>query len=259
MKRTLLTESASIDDIKSQPYFSKFPDLRLLRGVRKDIDDIIHIPFRYRDKPLDTDVHLHNAVNEESITEFGLPIRNLIFATEHKENAAKYGSVYVIVPKGDKFRLFYHPNIEDMTGAYDAADADFMSRIMESAIEYMMELDIPNDVLDGMFSDYEDDILNAVRRIKIHTRNYGQEIEKSLYTNLKDDIDSDSAREISSMIADRIMEDVNDGIERVAREYVEGIEEATRDDEYTPSIDYPEIMLYAPDGVYLVQEYLFDD
>lgn len=54
-----------------------------------------------RDKPRNTNVQLHDMINDASITEVGVKIRNGLFCTTDEKQAKYYGSLVLVIPLRD--------------------------------------------------------------------------------------------------------------------------------------------------------------
>lgn len=89
----------------------------LYRGAIKRETWFISVPpSGARTKPLDTQLWIHNTINNVSDEHNGYKVRNGIFCTEVKDVAIGYGSnLYVIIPT-EKTVFFRHEYIGDLTG-----------------------------------------------------------------------------------------------------------------------------------------------
>ena len=72
------------------------------------------INISQREKPVDTSKIIHDLVNKESIEKFGVPIRNLLFASQSAEVSENYGSTITLVPLDDDYQFYYSDIVSDM-------------------------------------------------------------------------------------------------------------------------------------------------
>ena len=71
------------------------------------------LPLLKRTGPRDSSTIVHNAINDASEKRFGVPVRNLMFASNNSMATREYGSTYVVIPVG-QYRLFYSKIVEDL-------------------------------------------------------------------------------------------------------------------------------------------------
>ncbi len=274
MKIEMLCESVEIDDIKNQPYFDRFPEVLLYRGIRKNYDDIVELPFQFRTKPLDTASFIHDAINDVSQKIFNLPIRNLIFSYTVIEGTEGYGHPAIIVPKGDDFKLFYNPEVEDLT-AYEGLKADMIyERMWDSALQDFINMDYGNEIV-GDYWELEEAIQLAIEDVTFETTDMLKELYNHLSKTLasflqlvakKHDTDNErldelhdaiSNLDVATEVTQKFKELFEDFIERIASDYVDGVEEVDSEDDMDLS-NNPEIMIYAPDGFFVVPVEMMD-
>lgn len=264
----MLCESVSLDTVMNEPYFKHFSDVLLYRGVRSSYDEITEMPFKLRTKPLDSAKFIHDAINDESESRFGLPIRNLMFSYTEEEQAQGYGKVVVIVPKGDNFKLFYNYEIEDLTAQYMLKPDSVYERMWDDALQDYSNMDFSNEIA-GDNWELEEVIELAIEDVQFET----EQLLKELYSHLtktlpsklqlvadKHDIDRERLEQLHTIIEnDDIPEQVTARfkdmmvyfVERIVTEYLDGVEEVDDQDDMDLSTR-PEIMIYAPDGFYVV-------
>lgn len=269
MKYTMLSESIDYKEIKSQPYFDKFKKLRLYHGMKSELDEPTLIPFRYRNKSVDTPVEFHEAINEVSTEKFGVPIRNLKFLYGSARNVDAYGSPHIIIPKGD-FQLFTNPDTYDMTVEYNLdvrhsriyrnLFTSIVSNLKESITHYL--LDNQDDEDDEEPEVTIDDALEfkldkLLERFKPNISKYYNGDIRTMFTNyiidnIDDIVDDSMFKFIESNIGRIVNGTVALGIKNFAISYVDGIIEVQSDSDISSSDS--EFMLYAPEGMYVIPE-----
>lgn len=273
MKYHLLKESAEIDQVLNQPFMKQFNELRLFRGIRNtSFDDITLVPFRFREKPLDTNRILHDKINELSENQFDVPIRNLIFSYTDAENASIYGVVYMIVPAGNDYKLFNEPDINDMTAQLGAGE-NFMDQILEMTIDNFHTVGIIEDIQNGHVRKI---VENIMENLGFHTTDIKEEFYKFFTDNMKkfidvhakeNDLDEQELKEIVDYIknnnviyklSDMFGKLLDENIERMAEDYVNNIEEIDEDDDVNFD-NHPEIMIYSPSGFYVIPPEYFSE
>lgn len=282
MKYVMLKENDEelVDQILNQPFMKSFSELRLYRGLSKQNDEIMKVGFKFRESPKDTDKTLHDMINQESTRMFGVPIRNLMFTYPTIESAEKYGGVNMIVPIGDRFQMFYHPEIHDMTAALVAESDSLMERLIDGALDSIASLDAVNDATESeMIADAIDHVLGD---ISFETNNPRQEFKDNLQKRVPDIIHKEFANnpEMSQDEKDAILDELydrkwleslstlfsdimDDDLEAMVNDYlsdIEVVEVSDSDDDMHIYADDngSEIMVYAPDGFYVIPEMYFD-
>lgn len=249
-----LAESVEVSELTNQPYFDKFPSIRLYRGMSCSSDDIQFISFKFRDKPRNTNIRLHDAINKESVDKFGIPIRNLMFAYSIPKPTVTYGSTHIIVPKG-KFTLYVNPNVFDMTN-------DFARSIL-SNFESIKD-DVFNELLNKDYgakynTDYDfKSLFNELRKEDFNEL-------QSPVTYIIDQVEEASIPFNNSDVADYLELDIRktvskhsmDMVVNNADKYVNSVIEVDSENDIDWSKN-PEIMVYAPNGFYVVPEHHFD-
>lgn len=248
-----LNESVEVDEILKQPYFRYFPNMRLYHGTPNKFSEITFLPFKLRTSPTNTDKRVHDIVNELTLDEFGLPLRSLLFCYRYDETM--YGHSYMIVPKGE-FRLFHNPNIHDMTidlGVDVFVDHDAPDTIPDKLYPYIGENEYTEFFVDKIMENV--DIMDVDIHVVIEAMNDmvdefdddGEDFEKVFHfiNSHKEDI------------LMKIGESVNEMLRDIAHEYVSGIEEITSEESGFED-DRSEVMLYAPNGFYVIPDEYFE-
>lgn len=268
MRYELLTESVSYDEIRSQPFFDKFDKFRLYHGMRHSLDTPTLIPFRFRNKPVDTPEIIHNIINIITEERYGLPIRNLKFLYPSAIQTRAYGTPYMIVPKGE-FMLYTNPYVYDMTIEYelDYIGGDLFTnifksvygRITESVQQYILEeLDDEDEDEDDLSNIHE--VMDNLEKISLNyhdgilkysSNDISASFKNYIKANVYELLDSSIADYIDSILEDIIKSVMTIHVKRFATDYVKNIIEVDSDsDGNQPS----EFMLYAPNGMYVIPE-----
>ncbi len=97
-------------DVYSQPSYDD--KIKLYHNTR-DYKESRLLKFKFRDKPRDTDIVVHNIVNDLTMKKFGLPLRNLFFV--YVSTFDKTARQMRAIPLGNNVRYFFNPEVDDMT------------------------------------------------------------------------------------------------------------------------------------------------
>lgn len=257
--------------VKEQPFFIENKETPMFHGTQASFDDITKFNFKYRKAPKDTHNDLHNAINELSEDELEIPVRNLLFAYLDAHGAENYGNVYVIIPIGSNYQIFFHPDIDDMTGYYHANMDTLMDNIVDTAIDHIHSSDIIGDNLNHQ--ETHDAVVSVIDHMSFHTSNTVTEfrdiLEKSkdgIIDTLKElDRDEDDIEDMVDEISDGdwideiisyYEEDIDLQFEDMATEYITGIE-VFEDGGDVSDVGDAEMMVYAPDGFYAIPQYVY--
>lgn len=206
-------------DLYSQPNYS---DNVKLYHVSDDPNERL-LKFKFRDKPTDTPLFFHHLINLLSKKKFDIPIRSLFFTYT---DALGSKSLRVI-PLGNKVKFFYHPTVGDLTAL-----------IVQDMIPQLEEL--VTDIVDQY-----DFNLDAE---KISDSIYEFFETNTSLTKIKEQI-TDQFREVSddpNKFSDRILRFIVDYF----KVYVADVVEVNYVEDIPPDTE-SEIMIYAPDDIYL--------
>lgn len=198
-------------DIYSQPSYSD--KIKLYHWSFSNKSNTI-IPFRFRTKPSDTPILIHNIVNKYANDKFNIPIRNLFFTyTDKKHKDAKR-----VIPLGDNVKYFYHPDVEDMT-----------------SLLYLDKFKILEKYLkDNVNEDVGDELISMIE----HAHSI-----KELFNEIQRDYDENTVSYIKNTLA-MLVGYIKDYVNNVVM--VEDIEQI-------PSNTEAEVMVYAPVDIYLME------
>ena len=268
MKIKMLCESVDVDEVFKEPFFESFSEVRFYRGVRKAYHDITEMEFKFRTKPLDSSPIIHNKINELSEKIFGVPVRNLIFTYTEFEAARAYGDVVEIVPKGNNFKIFYNPYINDLTANAGLKPENLYEHMWDDLVDAFGNMNYVEDMI-GEYWEIGKSIGMAIEEISFHTTDIIREFESYLNTKLpgllnlvakEHNTADDRLDELhhfieTSNIIDNIIdifkELMDEFIEQIATEYLDNVDEVDEEDEMDLS-NNPEVMIYAPDGFYVI-------
>lgn len=275
MKLNMLLESSSIDEVFSQPFFSDFAKSRFYHA-RLPFEGIRSLDFRLRDAPRDSIRFIHNAINQESERKFGVPVRSLLFTfpslDQSQPHFEDYGMPALVVPKGENYRIFLHPEYTDFTVQGQADSARIGDNLVRRTWESIQTLDLINEIfgdhveVDGLdaveiIESLVDDTLSSdMPRINASFNNSRHsvvdvvEMALLLFAERFDKTFKEyNFKDFESVVFDAFMRQLENEIGYVARDYVEGLIEATDDSEVvSANSEVPEVMMYMPDGFYLV-------
>lgn len=258
MKYKMLNEDISYDEIKSQPYFNQFKNLRLYHGSRNKINEPTLIPFRFREKSVDTPTELHDTINSISEEKLGVPVRNLKFVYTREIQVLPYGKPHILVPKGE-FKLYAVTGLYDLTTTYDLdmADSNFFNNIFEVVCDKLkhelesFSFQVSNDevmkILDNLISAYMDAIS------QFHQSNIKESFYEYILFHIGSLIDKSNLGELEETVKTIIHKIVNQHYINFAHEYIDSVGEIKTDSDYEG--DNAELMLYAPNGMYVIPEY----
>lgn len=108
-----------------------------------------YLEFQERSEPKDTNIFIHNYVNNLSKKKYGVNVRNGMFVTTQVKISTSYGSPYLIFPLGE-YKIFYSKGVQDFTDEFSTANngefgAHFTSYILGNMIYAMDENKTFND------------------------------------------------------------------------------------------------------------------
>lgn len=215
-----------------------------------------YMPFKFRNNPRDTLTPFHNEVNMLSKQHLGMPVRSLLFALKSLsdlEAIRTFGTIYKTFPVSDNFRIFYAPNIRDMTIDL-SAEPSWAANETYIEVENVLYKNLINqdDVDRKMLSkgvyqkiqwvfEYNDD--DPSMNIDEYFNNCFAEVKKFL--NRKG-IEYDIINEVEdAFIRTRVK------LQNKAYQYVMSIEEVSPDDDMSSIGGDIELMVYDPRGFIL--------
>lgn len=243
-----LFESNVFEEIKDLDYLKNNEITDLMRGSRNEIEST-KIAFKESRPPKDTWKPFHETVNRLAEEKVGYAVRNGMLATNDLEQTGIYGSnVYHVVPTNG-FKVYYNPNVRDMTAHYDV----FLGKIRDDiwnifyyATGSGAKFNPLKDRIHTFVMDYDGDILGSIdeieQRINVALQLLGQEALNLLETK-KEEI-MEQVREYFNSLND------------TAIQYVNGIKSI--DDISSETSFLGEFMVYAPNGIYLINSQDFD-
>lgn len=188
------------------------------------------------------------------------------------EDAQNYGGVCIIIPIGENYKLFANNEIHDLTADMGLGDT-FFDNLIPDVIDIMSTMDVVNTVIDSQ--GYLVDVFeNLIDNTQFHTNEFVNEFHKWLSKHIGESIDTYAVNheiddetvlnwknyikdeDVIGQLTDMFEQYMVNEIEHKADEYIEHVEEITEDDDIVFDI-IPEIMVYAPDGFYVVPEEYF--
>lgn len=209
-------------DLYSQPSYSDSVKLYHITENYKD-DRILN--FKFREKPTDTPLLIHDITNKLSMKRFKLPIRNLFFTYAKPLNM----TAMRVIPLGDSVQYFYHPDVEDFTAwLYDNVYNLINIEIEDFHSQYSFEESILT--LEHIWQDALDSGKGLVETRDTLIKQYTKVMDDELAIKL--------TKRILVLLVSRLTN------------YIEDIRYTTVIDDI-PNDTESEIMLYAPDDIYL--------
>jgi len=154
----------------------------LYHGGKLKPNEINHII--YRERPFDTQMVVHNTINNISNNELGVPVRAMLFSSTSRSLAGEYGTPSIVIPLDEEYRLYYSTLVDDM----------YTSNKVFNFREYMQE--IPS-VVEGMYETKEVDIITD----RIHQHFSGMkkpDLSKYTYKHLNNYVDTIFLRTFST-------------------------------------------------------------
>lgn len=213
-------------EIYSQPSYSK--SIKLYHRSHDSSDRLLN--FKFRNKPTDTAILVHNVVNELCVKRFGIPVRSLFFTYMDVERT---GSKLRAIPLGDNVRYFYNPKVRDMTVDFVEATLtdDLIDFFFDVSVEFEINAD-PHVLYDSYYK--------AINKTQsIHDAIVMLEGDISPY------FEDDRGREFTEVVLGKFV--------KLIRGYVNGLIEVTNIEKLPEGTD-AEIMIYAPEDIYLWKE-----
>ncbi|ASV44232.1 hypothetical protein PBI_SCTP2_217 [Salicola phage SCTP-2] len=120
----------------------------LHHGTDVTLSNMDIIDITERSQPKDTDVVIHDIVNELSKQHFGIKIRNKLFITPNNSIASSYGiNTYKIIPLGD-YNIYQSNNIRDLYADlsiiinYDELESLIFEKIYDALTKHQYVNDI---------------------------------------------------------------------------------------------------------------------
>lgn len=214
-------------DLYSQPSYSD--SVKLYHHTKNSHDTRI-MEFKFRDAPSNTPIVVHDLVNHYAVQKFGLPVRNLFFTYAEYMFANQMRAI----PLGDNVRYFYNPDVDDMT-------ALILIEKYKEVEEFLL------DIKDQYDYQYDVDEMANLFGGTMNTQKTLKGVVSMLSKRYSDIIDNgdDIAKKVVAFFIKHI------------KEYVEGIIEVDVIDDIPPDTD-SEIMVYAPDDIYLISSHKKD-
>lgn len=214
-------------DAKQQPAYQS--DVKIYHG--SNADEPKFVQFRYREKPRDTFVVVHSIINDLTEDKFDIPVRNLLFTL--MDDDTTYGTASMrVVPKGE-YKVFANPNVNDLTIHF----MDMFNRYMKTVIS-----NITND------EKVVNDVVTRIRRsLKKLDYNFMEESFTPVVEQILSFVELNEGDNVNMVLTETIK-----AINAIAKEYVDGIESYTSLDNITHIPQNIEIMLYAPNGFFLI-------
>lgn len=194
--------------------------------------------FKFRDRPKDTFLPIHNTLSAKSKQKFGINIRSLMFSSFDRSMAELFGTARILVPLGNDYRLFYSKGVTDMTTDIGAGLTK-----MRITINRMIDLRITDD-----------------KPTKSLTQAMRQEIDKchqafngdlddffehliTVAIHILDDLGHEYQKERLMVELNRFKDNLHDKIDY----YLSNVHEIKSASDLN-SVDSEEIMVYAPSG-----------
>lgn len=169
MKYQDLRDSALLDEIEEKCQEAiqacRETGMLLYRGVVDSIGDEKHLTIRTDRKPRDTNVTLHQAVDQWMVDNgFGARRGNSLFVTTNEHEAQRYGPAFIIFPL-DGFASTYFQNSIDLTrklSSLSDGGVDHVKYVKANTNKVMSQINpIKDDLVGGMKSGHEVMIANT--------------------------------------------------------------------------------------------------
>lgn len=210
-------------DVYSQPSYDD--KINLYHSTSETMESRL-LKFKYRRKPRDTNIIIHKLVNGIAIEKFGLPIRNLFFVYVGTRDIQ--GTRMRAIPLGDKVRYFFNPEVEDFTLSY------FNDLFKIRLPQYIMNIYDGDDVVK---------ITKLAKRIIYESDTVEQLIYKM--TKIFDGL-VDNSKTFTKNIVNFIKEYLTSYVDNIVE-----VDDVSKIPENTDA----EVMIYAPDDIYLISPY----
>lgn len=267
----LIETNVDMEELFDLPYFHYFPSTYFYHGSEEMSNEIHSLKFRFRSEPKDSVKIIHDAFNEASTKKFGIPIRNLLFASVDTEQAENYGDVFAIIPKGENFRFFTNPNYRDVTDQLNLSPYSFFkfaSRhvIDELAHEGTLSKHMPEEDFSMAFSFLTNeghDVALKMSRTMINgsrnnrtTEEFADAITMQIVDGITEKGELDM-RPYESIVKKLSYGIFNTYVDVQTHHYVSDVIEVSNQD--TMPSESSEMMLYTPDGFYLVPLLVLND
>lgn len=210
-------------DLYSQP---SYDSTTKLYHITENYKENRLLKFKFREKPTDTPFMVHEIVNKLSMEKFKLPIRNLFFTYTKRisKNAMR------VIPLGNNVQYFYHPLIEDFAAWFMI---DVLSIADDAMIDYIDAYDLEVDI----------ETLSTILRNSIDDGTGLKTTHDSLIRKFSDLMDTKHSTALTKNVLAIIVGEL--------KSYIGDIVKTTDISEIPGNIE-AEIMIYAPDDIYMI-------
>lgn len=238
MKLDLFENDSIYDEVMNTEFYKKYY-LTLMRGNTSPVTGKMN--FRMERTPVDTWLPLHNEINKRSNDVIGLPIRNLLIASNDGDQVKEYGLPMYIIPL-DGYRLFHVDSIYDMTDDlkfYDYKVKNDLITVINTFYHKNGQDGTPMKIVNKvelMVENNPDKPLDTVIEVFKHI----------LSDEIGDDLGIGDMTEFKKDLVDMFNESFKSKIDL----YINNIKEITTKQEFDDHVG--EIMVYAPNGFYAV-------
>ena len=211
-------------DLYSQP---SYDSTTKLYHITENYKENRLLKFKFRDRPTDTPFMIHEIVNKLSMKTFKLPVRSLFFTYTKKlsNNAMR------AIPLGNDVQYFYHPEIEDFTAWFMF---DVLSVANDGITDYVERYDLDVDIekLQAIFREVLEDGSGLKKTYNTLIRMFSEMMVLKHATELTKVVLAIVVGELKNYVGDIVrttdISDIPDNIES-------------------------EVMVYAPDNIYLIK------
>jgi len=224
----------------------KYPDFTLYHGTGGNVDPYTLNKFHFRKGSKDTPQIINAIANQILKQSYGLPIRDLFYATQDHNTADAYGVLKVVVPVGD-YTLYYAEGVEDFTAQFNAEDMPAF--VADQIIDEIEELD------DDITSEELNDVVSKYNR-EIFKIEYCRSLDEVKQVKESIKYETEHEKEIGDTFIELFISELYNTIETdISDDY--NVHKIVGSEDIPPR--ETEIMCYMPDGFYLISPDMWDE
>ena len=137
-----------VDPYDIEAYYENIKDHMpvLYHGGKLKEGEVNHI--MYRERPMDTQLVIHNTINELSEKELAVSVRAMMFASKSESLASEYGNPSIVIPLKEDYLFYYSTIVDDMFTSPKLFNFKEYKEGLSERIELFFELRETEEVTD---------------------------------------------------------------------------------------------------------------
>ena len=143
----------------------------LYHGGKLKEGEVNHI--MYRERPMDTQVVIHNTINDVSQKELAVSVRAMMFASKSESLASEYGNPSIVIPLEEDYLFYYSTLVDDMFTSPKLFNFKEYKEGLSERIELFFETRETEEVTDRIHRHFSGNLKPRFSTyIKKHMHNY---------------------------------------------------------------------------------------